>query len=82
MSTYTGNFTTWQKMFPKATSEIPLDKLGVGLQTLNTDTKKPYTNQELQERFKIISQHAIQELDVWVMPIPDNWWSFLDTFVN
>jgi len=80
MSTYTGTLTSFVKELNKAVTMFPLTKLGVGLETDNTATKKPYTDQELQPRFLLIESNRVQEIDIWDMPIPANWWPFLSRF--
>ena len=37
MSTYTGNLTTWEAQFAHARQAIPLSKLVIGLETVNTE---------------------------------------------
>jgi len=55
-------------------------QLGIGLETVNTVNNQPYTDGELQQRFVLIMGKNVQEVDIWDMPIPDNWWPFLDRF--
>jgi hypothetical protein len=57
-------------------------RLGVGLQTVNTVNNQNYTDAQLQERFDAIEQDQVQEIDIWTMPIPDNWWQFIDGFLQ
>lgn len=82
MATYTGNLTLWQRAFFRAVDEIPLNKLGIGLQTENPSTKKPLTNEELKFRFDHIMQYGVEEVDIWRSPIPENWFPFLKRFVS
>jgi len=82
MSTYAGDFDTFQESLEQAINEIGILKLGVGLETVNPNKNEPFTDQELQERFTLIEANNIHEIDIWDMPIPDNWWSFLDHFVH
>jgi len=83
MDTYTGNFTYFQKYFNQALDEIDIDKLGIGLETVNDDNNnQPFTMAELTERFQMIYSQPIQQIDIWDMPIPDEWWPFLLKFVQ
>jgi hypothetical protein len=83
MSTYTGNWTSWQNSFNKATTAIPLDKLGIGLQSTNPSKHdEPFTWREMQLRFQFIMAGKIQEIDIWRAPIPDLWWDFIRLFVK
>jgi len=76
MSTYTTNYTVFASSLDKAVSQIPLDKLGIGLE----DDVKMYTDAELQSRFDLLAQYEIEQIDIWKTGIPENWWSFIDKF--
>ena len=55
---------------------------GVGLETVNDDNHNlPYTEQEIAERFNLIYQNNVQQIDIWDMPIPANWWKYINKFV-
>jgi len=85
MSTYTGNFTTFQKYFQRALQEIDINKLGIGLESINPNTNQPFSLAEMQERFSLIMQSNIHEIDIWDTPIPEkpvNWWPLIKQFVN
>jgi len=49
---------------------------------LNPNTDKPFSQQEMQERFDLIASHKIVEIDIWRTGIPDDWWPFIENFVN
>jgi hypothetical protein len=61
---------------------FPLDRLGIGLETIDDDETggPPFTTQEMEYRFSLISKYNIQEVDIWDTPVPSNWWPFLQTF--
>jgi hypothetical protein len=86
MSTYTGDWTVFQQDFALAhqtwSSIGKLDHLGIGLETVNPDNNQPFTESELTERFELITQNGIQEIDIWSTPIPENWWPHIEKFVN
>lgn len=77
MSTYTKNFTLYEKFLKEGIDSIGSNKLGVGLEC---DTKK-YTDKELQARFTLLKHYGVQEIDIWRMGIPETWWSFIESFV-
>jgi len=62
--------------FQKAVFEIPISKLGIGLQTL------PMDNTTLSQRFTAIEKYAVQEIDIWDAPIPKSWFPYLNAFVQ
>lgn len=60
-----------------------MDKLGVGLETINEDDNDtPFTPAELTERFNLIEEMNVQEIDIWRASLPDNWWPFIKSFLN
>jgi len=83
MNTYTGNFDEFKKSLEEAVEEIDILKLGIGLETINEDNhNQPFTDAELKQRFKLIEQYHIQEIDIWRSAIPNNWWPFIDSFLK
>eukprot|EP01124_Arcella_intermedia_P026444 TRINITY_DN4969_c0_g1_i1.p1 TRINITY_DN4969_c0_g1~~TRINITY_DN4969_c0_g1_i1.p1 ORF type:complete len:223 (+),score=54.09 TRINITY_DN4969_c0_g1_i1:283-951(+) len=82
MSTYTGNETAWLIDFNKAIKDFPVEKIGIGLQTVNPNTGQPLTDQELEFRFQHILGGGIQEIDIWRMPIYQNWWGYIQQFLT
>lgn len=82
MATYTGNMDLWKKAIDKAVKEIPLHKLGIGLQTINPNTGKPLTDEELNFRFQWIHYYKIQEIDIWKSPLKENWIPFLKKYAE
>lgn len=79
MSTYTSNFTTFQKKLTEATSSIPLSKLGIGLQD---DTTTSISPEEVKLRVSMIQAAGIHEIDIWQAPIPDSWMAPLRQFTT
>jgi len=82
MGTYTANFTTFQKQLHLAVQQIGVDKLGVGLSTMNLNTKQPFSETEIRERFELVKSYEIQEIDLWLMPVPDNWLPYVRDFIH
>ena len=80
MDTYAGGFETFKMRLEKAVSLIGVDKLGVGIMRVNPNTRQPLTDKELTDRFELMKKHGIQELDIWDMPIPQNYVPFLKQF--
>jgi spore germination protein YaaH len=79
MSTYVVKWDLWQKFFLQAVNEIPLKVLGIGLQS---DVRPPLTNEQLSQRFKMLKQYNVQEIDIWRTGIPQIWWPFIAEFVH
>jgi hypothetical protein len=44
--------------------------------------KKPFTAAQLAERFNLIAQHGIDEIDIWDMPVPQAWLPLLEKFLQ
>jgi len=83
MNTYTGNFTWFKYYFERAVSEISISKLGIGFESINPDTNQPFSNDELQQRFELLTCNGnIEEIDIWDIPIPDNFYPFIDEFID
>jgi hypothetical protein len=79
MSTYVVNWDLWQKFFHRAITDIPLKVLGIGLEC---DVRPPLTNSQLEQRFQMLKQYNVQEIDIWRTGIPQSWWPFIDEFVH
>jgi len=77
MSTYTSNFTTFTAKLQQATSQIPLNKLGIGLED---DTQVQMSETELNTRVQMILDAGVQEIDIWQAPIPKKWMPALRKF--
>jgi hypothetical protein len=82
METYVGNQTEFTKFLEEAVVAFPLDRLGVGLETINDDVpgNPPFTTEEIQYRFDLIQKYSVIEIDIWDTPVPSNWWPFLEAF--
>jgi hypothetical protein len=80
MSTYTGNTTFFESALTRAVAEIGLDKLGVGLENINPNTKKPFSKAEMEDRFQLISKSGATQIDIWDMPIPELWFPMLEAW--
>eukprot|EP01133_Synstelium_polycarpum_P012623 gene12623-14818_t len=72
MSTYGGNWTYFQNEFNFALDNIPLDKLAIGLMTINPEGE-PWSDEDLTQRFGIIQQSNVQSIGIWDSPIPQQW---------
>jgi len=79
MSTYVTGWPLWLQFFLKSVDDIELSRLGVGLQC---NTKVPLTEMDLKERFAMIKEYGIQEIDIWASPVPDYWWPWIEQFVK
>jgi len=68
MDTYCGNTTLFATRLEKAVNTIGVNKLGIGLETVNPNTGKPFTLEEMQARFALIKKYNIAEIDVCLFP--------------
>lgn len=82
MSTYTGNWTLWQKALKRALSTFSITNLIVGLQSIDPNTGGPLTQQQLTERFDSLRVHNIENIAIWRAPIPEPWLPFIQSFVE
>lgn len=79
MQTYTDDWPTFQAKLTEAAALIPVEKLVVGLETVQDSTNAPYTDAELQQRFDMIRSLGLRRVGLWRAGVPDNWWQFLNT---
>ena len=82
MSTYAGSADVWLRMFHQAVTQIPSSKLGIGLEMVNPNNNQPLTDAELDLRFTHIIAAKIEQVDIWRSPLGENWWPFLEKYVN
>ncbi len=84
MSTYAGRFETFYTNLNNAISKIPMQKLGIGLETLNPNTgeKTPFTEGEIEARIRSIIKSGVNRIAIWRTPLPDFWWTLLEDFKN
>jgi len=78
MDTYDSNYTNYVLLLEQEVQIFGVDKLGIGFDCSDYNQ----TTEELQNRFNILAEYNIQEIDIWVMPIPDFWWPFIEKFKN
>jgi hypothetical protein len=80
MGTYTSNDASFESQLAQLVAAFGTARSGVGLMTVNASSEQPLGVQEVAYRFDLMAQYGIQELDIWNMPIPDNWWGFIEAF--
>lgn len=80
MGTYAYNMDDWQQELDFALKNIPLAKLGVGLCSDCVNT--PYTDAEIQARFEAMAAAKVPAMAIWESPVPNNWWPWLQGWVN
>jgi len=78
MSTYTSNFTYFMRGFSEATEEISLSKLGIGIDTADTNLSQG----DYDARSQILSKANIQEIDIWRLPLNTMAWDFVKRFMT
>jgi len=81
MDTYASNFTTWTARFNKAVQAFPLTRLGIGLESRRPEGGE-WSAQDLQQRFDMIKNAGIKEIDIWMIPIGEPLWGFIDKWFN
>ena len=82
MSTYTSNLTSFVVHASAAVDAFGVDQLGVGLASYHLDTNATWAAWELQGRFALIEYAAVQEVDIWLSPVPDQMMPYLRRFVQ
>jgi hypothetical protein len=82
MDTYCGDFALFETRVAKAVKQFGVDRLGIGMETVNPTTGKPFSLEELQKRFAVLKQHNVKELDIWMTPIPDLWIPLLKDWIQ
>jgi hypothetical protein len=71
---FAGSFDTFAQRLDKALNQIDINKLGIGLESINPNTNQPFSDQELEERFQLLQEFGVQQIDIWDAPVPDNWY--------
>ena len=82
MDTYCGKYETFLQRLDKVLAAVPLEHLGIGLMTTNPNNDQYLTDAELTERFASIKEHNINEVDLWSVPLPDNFIPYLKDFLS
>lgn len=83
MSTYTSNDDLYASNVNALVDAFGTERSGVGLMTVNaTDETSPLSTEEIQYRFDLIAQAGVKEVDIWRMPIPENFWNVIQTAVK
>lgn len=82
MDTYCGNDDLFLQRVDNAVEKIGLGKLGIGLETGNPNTGKPFTKEQMQLRFNKIKAVDTKEIDIWECPIPELWLPLIKDFIN
>jgi len=81
MDTYTGNFNLFKSKLSRSVKQIGFPLLGVGLEVLNENRNRAFNTTELYERFELLYSVDAQEIDLWDMPMSDDMWNFVDTWL-
>lgn len=82
MDTYCGDDSLFLTRVDNAVEKIGLKKLGIGLEIVNPNTGKPFTEEQMKLRFDKIKASDVGEIDIWECPIPELWLPYLEDFVN
>ena len=77
MSTYANKLSTFSRYLERGMSTFGRAQLGVGLSTLNLATNETMKEDAVRQRFQLMREYSVQEIDIWKMPIPDFWWGYI-----
>eukprot|EP00768_Dysnectes_brevis_P002838 gnl/Dysnectes_brevis/2075_a2401_1152.p1 GENE.gnl/Dysnectes_brevis/2075_a2401_1152~~gnl/Dysnectes_brevis/2075_a2401_1152.p1 ORF type:complete len:269 (+),score=75.05 gnl/Dysnectes_brevis/2075_a2401_1152:60-866(+) len=78
MSTYSG-VSSFDAYFQREVDYIPLDQLSVGLENTDPNTGEVYA--DIEKRFSDIREEGVTKVAIWMMPIPDEMWGYLEDFL-
>jgi hypothetical protein len=81
MGTYTSNDDSFNKQLTNLITAFGAEKSGVGLMTVNASTNEPMPLSEVEYRFEQLLTQGVNEVDIWCMPIPENWFPLLEKYV-
>ena len=81
MGTYTSCDTSFEKQLSLITNAFGR-RAGVGLQNVNASNNTPLSYAEVAFRFDAIKKSGVKEVDIWSMPIPINFWPFIEAFAE
>jgi hypothetical protein len=79
MGTYTSSDTSFTTQLDKIYTSFG-SRSGVGLETVNASTEAVIPMDEVKWRFEAIASSGAKEVDLWRMPVPDDWWPLLAKF--
>jgi len=68
MDTYQPQIGDVHAMMEQDIKRYGIKRLGMGI-----NTKYSYSDQQVEQLYQVIANSTIRELDIWAMPIPDNW---------
>jgi len=81
MGTYTSNDNSYMNQLSLITSAFGV-RAGIGLENVNASDSSHLSDEEVAFRFAAIKSAGVREVDIWSMPIPDNFWPFLHDFAT
>ena len=94
MDTYVQENRTFEAYAAVASAYVAPTRLGIGMCAAISTSRSPYgpdpcpaeawSDEQLAERFAWLQSHAhrYSQINVWVLPLPDNWWAALTKFVS
>ena len=78
MDTYVNNSVIYFEALGRALQAIPLSKLGVGFESMQGDLTLSYP--ALQARLADMVLLGGPEIDIWMTPLPSDWWPALAAY--
>lgn len=79
MGTYTSNDDSFMNQLSLISNAFGV-RAGVGLENVNASNNSLLSDEEVAFRFAAIKAAGVREVDIWSMPIPDNFWPFIEAF--
>jgi len=80
MGTYTSTDTSFSTQLDKIVTSFG-SRAGVGLETVNASSNALLPLEEVQWRFDQITNSGAKEVDLWSLPVPDDWWPIIAKYV-
>ena len=79
MGTYASNDASFESQLSLITNAFGA-RAGVGLQNMNASDNAPLSDAEVAFRFDAVRRAGVRQVDIWSMPIPANFWPFIEAF--
>eukprot|EP00605_Chrysophyceae_sp_TOSAG23-4_P002454 GSChrysophyteH1.ASY1.ANO1.2713.1 assembled CDS len=80
MGTYTNNDDSFMNQLNLLTEAFG-PRAVVGLETVNASDGSPIVDSEVAFRFNAIEEANVNSIAIWDMPIPDNFWPYIESFL-
>lgn len=83
MDTYSSSVTGFTNAINRLLTYYAPERLIAGLPDRNWNNgNRDFTDDELKQRFDLLKAKNVNKISIWSMPFPENWWKFVDEFIN